>query len=63
MSVRLLTEHQLEFLSLTGGFTGSSESTHVKMPCCWNSHALAKIIIFISKLSFDNNDQLALSEV
>ena len=32
MSVKLLTEHHLEFLSLTGGCTGSSESTLVKMP-------------------------------
>ena len=30
MSVKLLTEHHLEFLSLTGGCTGSSESTLVK---------------------------------
>ena len=30
MSVKLLTEHHLEFLSLKGGSTGSSESTVVK---------------------------------
>ena len=30
MSVKLLTEHNFEFLSLTGGCTGSSESTLVK---------------------------------
>ena len=30
MSNTLLTEHRLEFLSLTGGCTGSSESTLVK---------------------------------
>ena len=41
MSVKLLTEHHLEFLSLKGDCTGSSESTHVKMPHCWKSHALA----------------------
>ena len=35
MSVKLLTEHHLEFLSLKGGCTGSSESTLVKMPHCW----------------------------
>ena len=29
MTVKLLTEHHLEFLSLTGGCTGSSESTLV----------------------------------
>ena len=34
MIVKLLTEHQLEFLSLKGGCRGSSESTHVKMPHC-----------------------------
>ena len=32
MSVKLLTEHHLEFLSLKGGCTGLSESTLVKMP-------------------------------
>ena len=37
MSVKLLTEHHLEFLSLKGGCTGSSESTLVKMPHCWKS--------------------------
>ena len=35
-----MTEHHLQFLSLKGGCTGSSESTHVKMPHCWKSHAL-----------------------
>ena len=29
--VQLLTEHHLEFLSLKGGYRGSSESTLVKM--------------------------------
>ena len=29
MSVKLLTEHHLEILSLKGGCRGSSESTHV----------------------------------
>ena len=32
MTVKLLTEHILEFLSLKGGCTGLVESTHVKMP-------------------------------
>ena len=41
MSVKLLTEHHLEFLSLTGGCIGSSESTLVKMSNCWKSHATA----------------------
>ena len=43
MSVKLLTEHLLEFLSLTGGCTGSYESTLVKMSNCWKSHALAQM--------------------
>ena len=30
MALKLLTEHHLEFLSLKGGCTGSSESTHAK---------------------------------
>ena len=34
MSIKLLTEHRLEFVSLKGGCTGSSESTLVKMPHC-----------------------------
>ena len=33
MSVKLLTEHHLEFLSLKGGYTGSSESTFIKITC------------------------------
>ena len=41
MTVKLLTEHHLEFLSLTGGCTGSYESTLVKMPHCWKSHVKA----------------------
>ena len=41
--VKLLTERHLEFLSLKGSCTGSSESTLVKMSNCWKSHALAQI--------------------
>ena len=50
MIVKLLTEHHLEFLSLKGGCRGSSESTHVKMPHCWKSHALAQFIFSIKKM-------------
>ena len=32
MSVKLLTKHHLEFLSLKGGWPGLSESTLFKMP-------------------------------
>ena len=34
MIVKLLNEHNLKFLSLKEGNTGSSESTLVKMPHC-----------------------------
>ena len=44
MSVKLLIEHHLEFLSLKGGCTGSSESTLVKMPHCWKSQVMAQMI-------------------
>ena len=43
MSVKLLTEHHLEFPRLKGGCTGSSESTLVKTPHCWKSHVTARI--------------------
>ena len=52
MIVKLLTEHHLEFLSLKGGCRGSSELTHVKMPHCWKSLALAQMVInFTNQIS------------
>ena len=42
MIVKLLTEDHLEFLSLKGGCTGSSESFHVKIPHCWKSRVMAQ---------------------
>ena len=47
MTVKLLTEHHLEFLSLKGGCRGSSESTLVKMSNCWKSHAAAQIFLCV----------------
>ena len=44
MTVKLLTELYLEFLSFNGGCRGSSESTLVKMQHCWKSHELAQLI-------------------
>ena len=44
MTVKLLTEHHLEFLTLKGGCTGLSESFHVKMPHCWKSRAAAQYV-------------------
>ena len=49
MIVKLLTEHNLEFLSLRGGCTGSSKSTLVKMSNCWKSHAAAHIMLLIKQ--------------
>ena len=45
MTVKLLTEHHLEFLSLTGGCTGLYEYTLVKMPHCWKSTVTAQILL------------------
>ena len=45
MLVKLLTEHHLEFLSLKGSYTGSSESTLVKIPHCWKSRAAAHFVM------------------
>ena len=54
LSVKLLTEHHLEFLSLKGGCTGLSESTVVKMPHCRKSHVAAHLTIFtFSSIWFD----------
>ena len=44
----LLVEHHLEFLSLKGGCTGSSESTLVKMPHCWKTHVTAQFNFVMS---------------
>ena len=48
MIVKLLTEHNLEFLSLNGDCRGSSESTLVKMPHCRGSY---KEVSYISVVS------------
>ena len=59
MSVKLLTEHHLEFPSLKGGCTGPSESTLDKMSHCLKSHVTAHfnyypaILYFVSVLSPD----------
>ena len=47
MTGKLLTEQNLEFLSLKGGCTGSSESIYVKMPHCWKSRVMAHFCLFI----------------
>ena len=54
MSVKLLTEHHLEVLSLKGGSTGTSESTLVKMPHCWKSHVTAHISFLFSDMIWND---------
>ena len=43
MSVKLLTEQYLEYLSLKGSCAVSSESTLDKMPHCCKSHVTAQM--------------------
>ena len=43
MCIKLPTEHHLEFLSLKVGCTGSSESTHAKIPHCKKSRVTAQM--------------------
>ena len=67
MSVKLLTEHRLEFVSLKGGCTaGSSETTLVKMPHCvaaqfmiyWlRANAYDTLGTFISQRKGKNSDK------
>ena len=52
MSVKLLTEHNLEVLSLKGGCRGLSESTLIKMSNCWKSHATAHLIKLLTVAVF-----------
>ena len=53
LTVKLLSEHHLEFLSLKGGCRGSSESTLVKMSNCWKSHAAAPILFQLSRMHLE----------
>ena len=58
MIVKLLTEHHLEFLSLTGGYRGLSESILVKMSNCWKFHALAHYLKLDFLTVFQNYGRL-----
>ena len=51
MTLQLLTERHLEFLSLKGGCIGSSESTLslVKMPHCWKSRVMAHLFMHVAR--------------
>ena len=60
MNVKMLAEHHLEFLSLKGDCTGSSESTLVKMTHCWYHMSLlipSKVmsVAFIFSFTLEKN--------
>ena len=46
MTVKLLTEHYLQFLSLKRDCKDYTEPTLVKMPHCWKSHVAAHMLLF-----------------
>ena len=48
MTAKLLTEHHLEFLSLKGGYTGSSESSLVKMPHAMVGNHMSRLKLFLT---------------
>ena len=54
MTVKLLAEHHFEYLSLTGGCKGSSESNHVKIPHCWKPHVAAHMYIVAHNIMIYN---------
>ena len=60
MSVKLLTEHHLEFLSFIGGCRGLSECTLVRMSNCWESHAAAHMTYLLPVNSISVNLLLSL---
>ena len=61
MTVKLLNEHHLEFLNLTGGCTGSSKSTLVKTPHCWKSHVTAHLYSDTAYIVDDFSNSLIIS--
>ena len=67
MTVKLLTEHHLGFLSLKGGCTGSSESTPVKIPHYWKSRVTAQLlssdVFFIDSHYFKNKGVFSFDSV
>ena len=59
MTVKLLTVQHLEFLSLKDSYTGSSESTLVKMAHCWKSQVTAHTCIYFPEGNDRVDDQTA----
>ena len=58
MTVKLMTEHNLELLSLTGGCTCLSESTLVKLPHCCKSHVTAHILTKRAMMALDRSPKI-----
>ena len=58
MTVKQRTEHNLEFLSLKGSYTGLSESALVKMPHCWKSHVAAQIYVNMVEKNSDQHTHI-----
>ena len=61
MSIKLLIGHHLEFLIITRGSTGSSESIYVKIKHCWESRVPAHILFATTKPS-EEKKNINLSE-
>ena len=59
MTVKLLTEVS-KFLSLKGQCTGSSESTLVKIPHCWQLRVTAHILNVLNRVNYTNCDTCAI---
>ena len=58
MSVKLLTEHYLQFLSFKEGCTGSSESTLIKKHC-WKS----RVINIVHQFQYEEIDAYGLQHI
>ena len=52
MTFKLLTEHNLDLLSLTGGCTGLSESTFVKLTQFMKSHDTGQLLFMIKDFNY-----------
>ena len=62
MSIKLLTEHHLDFLSLKGDYTGWSKSTLVKIPHCWKSRVTAHMAMTGRVTSFLKEEEVYVFE-
>ena len=63
MNVKLLADYHLEFLDLKGGYTGSSESTLVKMPHFWKSHVTVHSCVSYIRVQAHSGMNLHCSEI